>query len=86
MRDIEEYIITLFDEKGYDLNEDILDGVFGLNVYAVAEYVATVARRGEQEEIQTMFTRIDFQNGDVFDYLEHLAEGMVKAQGYEDFL
>jgi hypothetical protein len=86
MRDIEEYILTLFDEKGYDLSEDILDGVYGLNIYAVAEYVTTVARRGEQEEIQKMFTRIDFENGDVFDYLEHLAEGMVKAQGYEDFL
>jgi len=84
MRDIEEYIITLFDEKGYDLNEDILDGVFGLNVYAVAEYVAN-ARRRDQETIYDNFTKIDFANGDVYDFLEHIAEGMVKAQGYEDW-
>jgi hypothetical protein len=83
MRDIEEYILTLFDEKGYDLNEDILDGVFGLNIYAVAEYVAN-ARGGDQETIYDNFTQIDFANGDVYDFLEHIAEGMVEAQGYGD--
>ena len=52
MRDIEEYILTLFDEKGYDLTEDVLDGVFGLDIYAVAEYVAN-SNRGDQEIITT---------------------------------
>ena len=84
MRDIEEYILTLFDEKGYDLTEDVLDGVFGLDIYAVAEYVAN-SNRGDQETIYDNFTKIDFANGDIFDFLEYIAEGMVKSQGLEDW-
>lgn len=33
-------------------------------------------------EIKTTLVKIDFMNGDVFHYLDYLANGMIKALGY----
>jgi hypothetical protein len=33
----------------------------------------------EQEQIKKMLVRIDFVNGDVLDYLQHLARGLIET-------
>jgi hypothetical protein len=38
-----------------------------------------IAPHYEQEQIKKMLVRIDFVNGDVLDYLQHLAGGLIET-------
>lgn len=75
------YLTNLITEKGVDLDAEIgLDGHFGLTYQMLVDFIASEPEHHHQ--IRTMLVKIDFRNGDVFDYLRHLAKGMVLACGY----
>ena len=68
-------------EKGTSLDSTInLDGHFGLTYEMLVDFICEAKEYHTQ--IRTTLVKIDFANGDVFHYLNHLAEGMVKSLGY----
>ena len=78
---MKDYLITLITEKGHDIEEEIkIDGHFGLTWEMLIDYIETAPQH--HGEIRKMLVMIDFKNGDVFHYLTHLANGMLKALGY----
>ncbi len=78
---MKRYLKNLIEEKGVDLDTGInLDGHFGLTYEMLIDFIMTMPQY--HKEIRTTLVKIDFLNGDVFHYLRHLAEGMVKSVGY----
>ena len=75
------YLETLITEKGVSLESEIgLDGHIGLTWQMLVDFV--VQMKEHHEQIRKTLVMIDFKNGDVFHYLRHLAEGMVRACGF----
>ena len=75
------YLTNLITEKGRSLESEIeLDGHVGLTYQMLVDFICEA--REYHSQIRSMLVRIDFANGDVFHYLNHLAEGMVKSLGY----
>jgi hypothetical protein len=75
------YLNNLITEKGTSLDSTInLDGHFGLTYEMLVDFICDA--KDYHSQIKTTLTKIDFMNGDVFHYLNHLAEGMVKSLGY----
>lgn len=75
------YLNNLITEKGTDLNDTInLDGHFGLTYQMLVDFICEA--KDYHTQIRTNLVKIDFANGDVFHYLDHLANGMVKSLGY----
>ena len=80
---MKSYLETLITEKGTDLDADInLDGHIGLTWAMLVDFVSAPELKDHHNSIRSTLVKIDFCNGDVFHYLRHLAEGMVKALGY----
>lgn len=76
------YLENLITEKGTDLNDTIqLEGHIGLTYQMLVDYIVEVAKPYHQQ-IRTTLVKIDFQNGDVFHYLDFLAKGMIQAVGF----
>lgn len=79
--DMKKYLTDLITEKGRSMEDEIqIDGHFGLTWEMLADYVQ--AATAYHQQIRSTLVMIDFKNGDVFHYLQHLAEGMVAALGY----
>lgn len=79
--EIRVYLENLITKKGRDINEEItLDGVYGLTWVELLDFIDGMP--AYHADIRRTLVMIDFKNGDVFHYLTHLAEGMVKALGY----
>lgn len=76
-----EYLENLITEKGKALDEDILAGHIGLDYAMLIDFIEQAPQH--HKTIRDTLVKIDFQNGDVFHYLKHLAEGMVKALGMD---
>ncbi len=75
------YLENLITEKGRNLDDEIgIDGHIGLTWEMLIDFIA--AAKAEHKRIRSMLVKIDFCNGDVFDYLRHLANGMLAACGY----
>ena len=75
------YLETLITEKGVSLEAEInIDGHIGLTWQMLVDFIAEA--KEHHAAIKQMLVKIDFHNGDVFHYLTHLAEGMVKSLGY----
>ena len=75
------YLENLITEKGRSLDDAIeLDGHIGLTYQMLVDYIVDAWEW--HESIRATLVKIDFCNGDVFDYLNHLARGMVAACGY----
>ena len=75
------YLTQLITEKGTDLEDTInLDGHIGLTYQMLVDFVCSVPEY--HKEIRKTLVKIDFANDDVFHYLKHLAQGMVKSLGY----
>lgn len=75
------YLNNLITEKGKDLDSTInLEGHFGLTYKMLVDFICEAKEYHTQ--IRTTLVKIDFANGDVFNYLNHLANGMVKSLGY----
>ncbi len=76
------YLEALITEKGTDLEADInLDGHIGLTYQMLVDFIVEQVPE-HHKTIRATLVKIDFLNGDVFHFLKHLAEGMVKACGY----
>ena len=76
-----KYLTNLITEKGSSLDATInLDGHFGLTYGMLVDFICDA--KDYHKQIRTTLVRIDFKNGDVFHYLDHLAAGMVKSVGY----
>ena len=76
-----KYLTTLIEEKGRSTDDTInLEGHFGLTYEMLIDYIAGATQYHAQ--IRSTLVKIDFKNGDVFHYLDHLAAGMVAALGY----
>jgi hypothetical protein len=70
------YITTLIEEKGKSIYDEIpLDGHIGLTWEHLIEFIDRCPEYHQQ--IRRTLVLIDFKNGDIFDYLVHLANGMV---------
>lgn len=80
---MKRYLKALITEKGTALDEEIgIDGHIGLTWEMLIDFVAADDLKRYHGKIRSTLVKIDFCNGDVFHYLRHLAEGMVKALGY----
>lgn len=76
------YLTDLLTEKGIDITEDMpIDGHFGLTYEMQIDFIASVPSE-IQEQIRRTFVTIDFKNGDVMHYWQHLTNGMLKSCGY----
>lgn len=72
------YLKNLITEKGTDLDTEIqIDGHFGLTYEMLIDFIASLPEH--HATIRNTLVLIDFKNGDVFHYLNHLANGMVRA-------
>lgn len=76
------YLQNLIEEKGKSLDSELnLEGHFGLTYEMLVDFIMSVPEY--HEEIRKTLVTIDFRNGDVFHYFNHLAQGMVKAMGLD---
>lgn len=75
------YLENLITEKGTDLEDTInLEGHFGLTYQMLVDFIVNM--REYHKQIRKTLVAIDFQNGDVFHYLDYLAKGMVASVAY----
>jgi len=75
---MKSYLTTLIEEKGRELTDTIkLEGHIGLTYQMLVDFIETMPEYHAQ--IRQTLVKIDFLNGDVFDFLNHLAEGMVAS-------
>ena len=78
---MKNYLTTLIEEKGKSIETEInINGHFGLTYEMLIDYIQEAKQY--HNEIKTTLVKIDFLNGDVFHYLDYLANGMIKALGY----
>ena len=75
-----QWIDTFVEEKGLDLNHEFeVEGPeWGTNYIPLSALVETMkaAPDNEQEAIRKSVIYIDFNNGDVMDFFEHLAQAI----------
>ena len=75
------YLVNLITEKGVGIDSLInLEGHIGLTWEMLIDFICSMPQY--HESIRKTLVMIDFKNGDVFHYLNHLAEGMVKSAGH----
>lgn len=78
------WIDTFVDEKGLDrehrfeIDTDDFWGHHSIPLGVVVD-AAKSAQAFEQDQIKKMFVTIDFKNGDVLHFFEHLARGLIEA-------
>lgn len=83
---IKEYLETLIKEKGSDKTASInKPGHVGLTWANLIEFIDVNCDKGQKAQIRDTLVKIDHGNGDIFDYLNHLAEGMIKASGLDQY-
>lgn len=76
------YLNNLITEKGRSLETEInIEGHFGLTYEMLVDFICEA--KDYHSQIRTTLVKIDFMNGDVFHYLNHLTIGMLKSLGYE---
>lgn len=72
-------IETMLKEKGIDLEQYVnIEGHIGLTVQMVLDYIY-LTPIFIQKKIARTFLKLDFNNGDVMDYIKYLAKGIVKG-------
>ena len=75
----DKWLDTFLEEKGIDLGKIIIvDGEYGANfipVECVVEAMKATTKE-EQAAIKNTLVRIDFMNGNVYHYFEHLAKAL----------
>lgn len=82
-----QYIYILLEEKGIDMEQCLLEkeGHFGLTINMVIEFVYS-CEKDIIQEVENTFRKIDFQNGNIMDYIIFLAKGVIKATGLDNFV
>jgi len=80
------YIYVLLSEKGIDSEMWLLEdkGHIGLTIEMLIEFIYQ-NNENVINEIESMFRRIDFNNGDIMHYVIYLAESMVKSMNLDIF-
>ena len=75
-----EFIKTMIEEKGISLDTCLLekDGHIGLTVQMLLDFIAQMHEHSIRA-IKDCFSKIDFQNGDLMHYMNHLAWAMNKS-------
>lgn len=77
-----EYLTKLITEKGRSLDDNIgLDGHYGLTWKMLVDFI--VSQKEHHFKVRQTLVSIDFQNGDVFDFLKFCAQAMVKHMGLD---
>jgi len=77
------YLLNLLSEKGMDIDAEIgVDGHIGLTWQMLVDYIC--AAKSEHKMIRNTLVKIDFLNGNVFHFLNHLTTGMLLAMGYNN--
>lgn len=72
------YLENLITEKGVSLEDEIvIEGHLGLTWQMLVDFIVPMTEYHGQ--IRSTLVQIDFKNGDVFHYLNHLANGMVQT-------
>ena len=78
---MKNYLTTLIEEKGSSLDATLnIEGHIGLTYEMLFDFIEGMTQY--HTSIKSTLVKIDFANGDVFHYLNHLANGMVKSLGY----
>ena len=74
------YLITLLTEKNISLETPLLEreGNIGLTIDMLIEFIYSTPRN-IIKKIENTFRVIDYKNGDVMDYVEFLAKGMLQS-------
>lgn len=76
------WLDTFIDEKGIDLEHrfDVEGPQWGWNSIPLSVVVDTAKRTSsaEQTEIKNTLVQIDYKNGDVLHYFEHLAKALAR--------
>jgi len=78
MKDMNEYLVNLIEEKGKSLDTPVvIEGHFGMTLANVVEFICNLPD-AVQKDCRDKLVYIDFKNGDVFHFLQYIAEGMAK--------
>jgi len=74
------YIETLLEEKNISLDTYILEneGNFGLTIKMLVDFIYSMPV-SIKKQVENTFRKIDFLNGDVMNYINFLAKGMIKS-------
>ena len=76
---LDTYLRTLINEKGGDVEKDLnRPGHIGLCYDNLIEFIMQMPA-SIQQDIRDTLVMIDYKNGDVFHYLNHLVDGMIDA-------
>lgn len=82
-QELSKYIETLISEKGRDVDACLgIPGHINLCYRNLIEFIEGNSSVSIRSTIYDTLTKIDFANGDVFHYLDHLVSGMLAAIGY----
>jgi hypothetical protein len=81
MTNTQKYLNVFFEEKALDERTYEIEND-GMTHFVESEFVIEVIKNStsaaEQEQIANIIRKIDFMNGDVHHFLQHLATGYVK--------
>lgn len=83
----QKYVTTLIEEKNIDLSDTfVIEMTDFAHIYEYGQFIEDLCEFTNddptiQEKIKATFVKIDFLNGDIKDYVKHLATGIVKAYG-----
>lgn len=76
---MKSFIEKMLEEKGIDIEQDIeLEGHIGLTVQMVIDFACSMPK-AVQAQVRNTLSRIDFMNGDVMHFINHMAKGMVES-------
>ena len=74
------FLTTLIQEKGAQTDDSMnIEGHIGLTYENLIEFVSQEGMSQHHAAITNTLVKIDFKNGDVFHFLNHLALGMIAA-------
>ena len=76
---MKKWFDTFFEEKQLDMDRIIeVEGSWGTNMIPVQVVVDTIKRSSyvEQKKIRDTFVRIDFRNGSINHFIDHLAKAL----------
>jgi len=76
---MKNYLNNLLDEKRIDRDMDLsIEGPSGLNIMPLQMVIDAIigAPKHEQKGIRNTLVKIDFHNGDVMHFINHLAQAL----------
>ncbi|MBP1615968.1 hypothetical protein [Bacteroides ihuae] len=78
-----KYLEILLEEKNISSETNLLEneGNFGLTIQMLIDFIYSMPAN-IRKQVENTFRKIDFMNGDVMNYINFLAKGMLKSSGY----